>query len=125
MDTKSFKKKVDESSEEVNQEVKTEVKKEVITDNELNNLGKEMLSKDEEIRQLKLKLAEAQQVNKLKKGDIRAEVNRLGDPKRICIGVDSFGRRLWKDANRLTDADIESRENYVKSIKQQNAKKYN
>jgi hypothetical protein len=114
MDSQSFKKHV---SDETSNDTKTQ--------KDVENLGNVLLSKDEEIKQLKAKLVEAQQVNKLKKGDIRAEINRNGDVKRICIGVDAFGRRVWKDANRLTDADIKNRESYLQSIKQQNSKKNN
>lgn len=92
--------------------------------NKINELDNKLLSKDDEIKALKAKLANAQKVNKIKKGDIRAEVNICGDSKRICIGLDSMGRRMWKDAVELTDADVKRREDYISGIKQQNAKKY-
>lgn len=89
-----------------------------------NALDKKILEKDEEIKNLKAKLTEAREINKVKKGDIRAEVNRQGDIKLIKIGVDKFGRAVWKKANKLTDADLERRKEYILSIKQLNAKKY-
>lgn len=110
MDTQNFNKKNEEN-------------KELVTKKE-NALDIKVLSKDEEIKKLKAQLAEARTVNKLKVGDIRAEVNRQGDVKLICIGVNDNGQRVWKKANELTDADITRREKYMQNIKQLNAKKY-
>lgn len=98
---------------------------------EVENLNKQidqkdnqLLAKEEEIRLLKESLKESKNINKAKKGDIRAETNRQGDVKLICIGLDESGKRSWKKANELTDADIARMEAYRKSIKQNNAKKY-
>jgi len=104
--------------------VKNSEEKQSATNKKVDNLDKKILSKDEEIKELKLKLSEAQQINKMKKGDIRAETNREGDPKLICIGLDNFGRRLFKKATELTDSDIARRDEYINSIKQLNARKY-
>jgi predicted RNase H-like nuclease (RuvC/YqgF family) len=112
MDTKSFTKK------------SVEDKKEPEVDTKINELDNKLLSKDEEIKQLKARLQEAQKVNKLKKGDIRAEVNRQGDIKLICIGKNENGQKEWKKADELTEADIERRNEYIQAIKVQNAKKY-
>jgi organic radical activating enzyme len=117
MDTKSLEKEADMAVEETSNK-KDKNKK------ELEKLDKELLSKDDEIKQLKAKLAEAQKVNKMKPEDIRAKVNREGDIARVCIGVNANGQRDWKKATELTDADIERREEYIRSIKQANAKKY-
>ena len=83
-----------------------------------------LLDKDKDIEALKAKLAESQEINKAKKGDIRAETNRQGDPKLIKIGKNSTGQAEWRKANELTDADIERRNKYIAEIKQNNAKKY-
>lgn len=91
--------------------------------NQLKNLNKSIIDKDREIAELKRKIAESKQIIKGKKGDIRSEVNSLGDPKKICIGVDGFGRRIFKKATALTDEDIERRKEYIESIQQRNAKK--
>ena len=91
----------------------------------VQELDNKLLSKDEEIKKLKAQLSEAQKVNKLKKGDIRAEVNDCGDVRFIKIGRDEDGKAIWKKANELTDADIERREKFIQEIKEQNAKKYN
>lgn len=117
MENKSFKKTEEDNVVQPTQDNKK-------PSNEITNMSKTILTKDEEIRQLKLQLSEAQKVNKLKKGDIRAEVNRQGDPKLIKIGVDNFGKPVWKKANSLTDSDIERRNQYIENIKQLNAKKY-
>jgi hypothetical protein len=123
MDTNSFKKEVKEDvTENVTKEVEQTL--EPVNNAKVERLDKKVLSKDEEIKKLKAQLAEAQKVNKLKKGDIRAEVNRQGDVKLIKIGLDSFGKPIWKKANKLTDADVKRREQYMQDIKQLNAKKY-
>lgn len=116
MDTKSFKKEVKEDAletENVPQE-----------DNKVEELDNKILSKDEEIKRLKQQLADAQKANKFKKEDIRSLVNSEGDPKLIKVGLDDFGRAVWVRADKLTDADIKRRENYIENIKQHNAKKY-
>ena len=119
METKSFKKEVKEDTEQVE-----DVKEIVTVDNKkIEQLDNKLLSKDDEIKKLKAQLAEAQKVNKAKKGDIRAEVNRQGDVKLIKIGLDDFGKAVWKKANELTDADIERRNKFISEIKQLNAKK--
>ena len=85
----------------------------------------EIKSKDDEIKKLRAELQKAQSVSKESpKGDIRDSVNRQGDVKKICIGVNSTGQREWKNANELTADDIKAREAYISQIKQLNAKKY-
>jgi len=91
----------------------------------LEQKDNQVLSKDEEIKRLKASLSEAKTLNKVKKGDVRAEVNRQGDIKLKCIGLDESGKRSWKKANELTDADIIRMNDYRTKIKQNNAKKYN
>lgn len=91
---------------------------------EVEALDKKLLSKDDEIKELKKKLSEAQKVNKMKVTDIRATVNREGDVAKICIGVNPDGQRVFKKATELTDADIKRREEYVQGIKASNARKY-
>lgn len=120
MENKSFKKEVKDETE-LNVQVEP-VKGN--NDNKVEQLDSTLLSKDEEIKILKQQLAEAQKVNKIKKGDIRAEVNSCGDPKLVKIGLDEFGKPLWRKANELTKADEERWEKYKESIKQNNAKKY-
>ena len=92
--------------------------------NKVEALDKRILDKDEEIAALKAKLAESQEVNKIKKGDIRAEINRQGDTKLIKIGKDEQGKSIWKKAKELTDSDIARRKAYIAGIKQLNSKKY-
>lgn len=106
-----------DNDKEHNQDNKNDSKK-------FNNLENQLSSKDAEIKALKQKLKEAQQVNKAKTGDIKAKTNLLGDVARVCVGVDEFGRRLWKKATELSESDIKKREEYIQSIKQLNAKKY-
>lgn len=118
METKSFKKEVKDDTEKVE-----EVKETSVDNKKIEQLDNKLLSKDDEIKKLKAQLAEAQKVNKVKKGDIRAEVNRQGDVKLIKIGLDDFGKAVWKKANELTDADIERRNEFISEIKQLNAKK--
>ena len=115
METNSFKKNQTTTTEEdVN-----------IINNQVSILEKNVSSKDEEIKQLKLKLAEAQKINKTKTGDIRASINREGDVKLICVGVDDFGIRIWKKATDLSDEDIKKRDVYIENIRALNSKKYN
>jgi hypothetical protein len=111
MDIKNFNKKSESETENISKK-------------ELNALDNKVLSKDEEIKKLKAQLAEAKSINKLKTGDIRAELNSCGDAKLICIGTNDSGQRVWKKANELTDADIERRNNYIANIKQLNAKRH-
>lgn len=106
-------------------EVKAEVSSnKPIVDKEINALDKKVLSKDDEIKALKAQLSAAQDVNKTKKGDIKGSVNAAGDIAKICIGTNPNGQRVFKRANKLTEADIERRNNYIKEIKQANARKY-
>lgn len=116
MDTNSFKKKTKDEAPEKEEKV-------VKSSKDVNDLDNKLLSKDEEIKKLKLQLQEAQKLNKIKKGDIRAEVNRQGDPKLIKCGLDESGKPIWIKANELTDADIKEEE-YIETIKANNLKKY-
>ena len=111
---------------EVKQEAEVKIKQNIKPKNNAKAelVDKRILDKDKEIAILKAKLADSQEINKIKKGDIRAEVNRQGDPKLIKIGKDAFGKSIWKVAKDLTNADIERRLEYIESIKQKNAKKY-
>jgi Na+/phosphate symporter len=120
MDTSSLKEQIEEVKESKADSTKEPEKKE---SKKIENLDNKILAKDEEIKALKQKLADAQKSNKAKVGDIRAETNRMGDVAKICVGVDENGRRLWKKATDLTDADIKRREEYINSIKQLNARK--
>lgn len=121
MDIKSFNKKKDKVTEEVTEEVSND--NEQKAKKKINEMDNKILSKDDEIKKLKTQLSEARKINKIKVGDIRAEVNRQGDPKLICIGTNESGQREWVKANELTDADIERRKEYIRSIKQINAKR--
>ena len=89
-------------------------------------LTKEQLlaAKEAEIKALKGKLEAAQNINKLPTGDIRKKVNALGDVAKICVGLSKNGQRVFKRADKLTNADIEARNKYIKEIKQVNARKY-
>jgi len=123
MDTKNLSNKITESKKDNKNNVQENKQIETLN-RQAEQKDKQVLAKDEEIRQLKASLAESQKINKTKKGDVRAEVNRQGDTKLKCIGVDESGKRLWRKANELTDADIERMEQYRAKIRQNNAKKY-
>ena len=117
---------LNEKSDNNNNKLNNNTKKELeALSQQLEQKDNQVLSKDEEIKRLKASLSEAKTLNKVKKGDVRAEVNRQGDIKLKCIGTDESGKRIWKKANELTDADIIRMADYRTKIKQNNAKKYN
>lgn len=95
-----------------------------IQDNKVkNDISNTVYEKDQEILNLKKELAKAQEVNKKKVGDPRAELNSSGDIAKVCIGVNANGQRIFKEANKLTDADIKRRQDYIAQIKVENQKK--
>lgn len=99
-------------------------KKQVKEVQEENSFDSKVYEKDQEIQRLKQQLKESKEVLKNREGDIRATLNDNGDIAKICIGTNANGQRIFKEANKLTDADIKRREDYINSIKVENQKRH-
>lgn len=89
-----------------------------------NNISSQVYEKDKEIEKLKQQLKESKDVLKNREGDIRATINDAGDIAKICIGTNANGQRIFKQADKLTDADIKRREDYINSIKVENQRRH-